>query len=176
MPIENGARGVCDGVIKIISFYQYSVDRSDRTMLIITRSLNQARQKRKYRRGIASRDGRFPSCQANFALRLSEPCQRIHEQQDIHPLISKIFGNGCGPPRTVNAHQWRLIGRSGDNNCALQTLGAQCLIDKISDLTPSLTHECYDTNVGLGVSRKHTKQGAFPHARTREESQPLAFT
>src|SRR5207247_596014 len=83
----------------------------------------------------------FADCQGYLSLRHRISCERVHDQQDILALVSKVFGN-CGRVCcTLQPHQrWR-VGRRCDDDRTFHAFSTKDLLNKLLDLSAALADE-----------------------------------
>ena len=85
-----------------------------------------------------------------------------------------MLGDGGGPPGGMHTHQWRAVCRGGDHHGTLHALRAQGLLDKLTDLTPTLADHGNDHDLGIGVPGHHAQQRAFADTGAGEQADALA--
>jgi hypothetical protein len=107
---------------------------------------------------------------------LSEPRERIHDQQDVLALVAKVLRNRRRAPRAVEPHQRRIVRRRRDNNRPLQTLRPKNALDELLHFAATLADQPDDDDVGARVARHHPQQHALADAAAREQADTLAAT
>src|SRR5205823_53958 len=116
---------------------------------------------------------RLADGEADLALRHRDPRERVHHEEDVAVLVAEPLGERDGEKCAVQADEWRLVGRGGHDDGALEA-GAEVALDELADFTATLADERDDVHVGARVARHHPEERAFPDARAREDAEPLA--
>src|SRR5690606_24152780 len=131
------------------------------------------RQPGEYRGRIALGRGRLADSEADFALRLREARQRIHDEQHIQSLVAEILGDRRGAPGAVQAHERRIVRRGRHHDRSGAALRPQNALDEFLHLATALADQSDDDDVGARVARHHPEQHALAHAAASEQADTL---
>ena len=174
--VEDGARRVGDRILLVIAFGQHRIESRDRAaaLFAVAGTFDQLRQLGKYRRRVTAGGRWFADGQCNFALCHGVAGQRIHDQQDLLALVTKILGDGGGVSRTLQAHQRAGIGRRGDNHGATHAFLTEDVLDEFLDLAAAFADQPDHDHFGLGVARHHAEEHRFAHPGTGKQPHALA--
>src|SRR5581483_11027137 len=104
----------------------------------IAGALHELRHARKDRRWISLGRGCLADRERDFSLRLSEACQRIHDEQHTAAAVTKIFSDGRRQPRAMQSHERRMISGSGNHYRTRESGAPQDALDEFLYLAPAL--------------------------------------
>src|SRR5262249_52798586 len=92
----------------------------------------------------------------------------------VQSLITEVFGNGRRQPGAVQAHQWRMIRRSCNDDRTRSILGSEDSLDEFLHFTAALADQTNNDHVCAGVASHHTEQHALTDTAAGEEANTLA--
>ena len=166
MAIEDGARGIRDRILLVVTLREHRIESGDGAPPrgAVTGALDQRGKPREDRRRITARRRRFADGEADLTLRLGKPCQRIHDQEHGQSALAKIFGDGRGEPRAMQANQRRVVGRRRHHHGTAAAFGAENAIHEFLHFAAALAYQADDDDVGAGVARHHAEQHALADA------------
>src|SRR5579883_186529 len=172
--IQKRADGVNERILLVVAFHEHGIEGGDASASEISSAFNQSSQQREDRRRVAFGGGRFAGGEADFALGHGESRERIHDEQDIFALRTKIFGYGGGGQRRANAQQRRLVGGGNDDDRTSEPVFANRIFEKFPDFPAAFADQGKDREIGAGTPSLHADERTFPNAAASEDTDALS--
>src|SRR5581483_12284076 len=117
--VQNGSDSIADRLVEVVAFYQYGKETCDGSLPEVAGPLANLRQKTEDRRRIPLLTGRFAGGQADLALRHGQPCDRVHDEQDVFALVTEILRDGERDKARTDAQGRRTVRSRADDDGAL---------------------------------------------------------
>ena len=146
--VQNGAGFVSDRFGHVIALHKDGIKGGDGALLAHAGALHEAGQFGKDRWRKAAPCGRLARRQADFALGAGKARDRIHQEQNFQPLVSKIIGNGGCHPCGFGALHRGFIRCCHHQYGTLHSFFSEIPFNEFSHLPPALADEGEDGDIG----------------------------
>ena len=175
MAVQNGARGVDDRIVLIVSVGEHGVDPRDRPAAFrrIARAFDQLGDRRKGRWRIPARRSRLAQKDADLARGVGHAGETVQYEEYALALRSQMLGHAGRQHRAAQAQIGGMVGRHRDDRGARRTLPAHIAIDEIGHFARAFADQADDDGIGIRPVNDHVHQHRLAHARSGHDADPL---
>src|SRR5271165_2233161 len=171
--IEQGARGIHQGVVLVVAFHQNGIEAGDAAGGERPRAFDEAGEQREDRRRVALGGGWFASGESDFALGHRQAGQRVDYQQNVPAMRAEVFCDRRRRESGTNTEQWILIGSGDHDHGAVAAVFAQ-RVQQFANFPAALADETDYAEVRPGVAGHHADERALADAAAAEDAHALA--
>ncbi len=176
MTVEDGADGIADGLIEIVTLDENGKEAGDGPVLEVPSPFADLGQETKNRGGVTFLAGRFAGSETDFTLGHGETGDGVHDEQNILTLISEEFGDCERDETGSDAEGCWLVGGGNDDDGVGHAFGSEVMLQKFTNFAISFADEGDDVDTG-GTGPCHgTEERAFADAAASKYPDALAFT
>src|SRR6185312_6899368 len=173
MSVQDAACGVRDWLVHIVTFYQHCEKPCNGSSLKCTRPLNDFWKDSENRWRVSLLARRFTSGQPDLSLSHREPCDRVHNQQNILALVPKILGHCERDKARPHAQRRRAIRGCNHNHRPLPAFGSKLVFQKFAHFPVAFAYESDHCDIGRTLCRHCTKQRTLSNSTSPEDANPL---